>query len=57
MKAYYNTPKIIQVSILTKHLVSASTTEQNVYTDDPQNINNALVKEKDSSRDIWNDEW
>lgn len=57
MKANYNSPKIMQVSILTKHLISASTTEQNVYTDDPQNPGNALIKENHSSHNIWDNEW
>jgi hypothetical protein len=45
MKAKYETPQMIQVSISTKHLVSASTTNENIYNDDPQDPGNALTKE------------
>lgn len=54
MKSTYNAPQIIQIGIRTKHLISTSTTDQDVYTDDPQNPGGALVKDKHS---IWDDEW
>lgn len=56
MKAKYEAPTIIQVALHTKHLVSISQATQNVYTDDAQNVSNAMVKES-SSENIWDGEW
>ena len=53
MKAKYEAPQMMQVSISTKHLVSASTTNENIYNDDPQDPGNALTKENnEGSADI-----
>ena len=56
MKKRYETPQMIQVSISAKHLVSASTINQNIYNDDPQDPGNALTKEN-SDHSIWDNEW
>lgn len=56
MKKRYETPQMIQVSISTKHLVSASTINENIYNDDPQDPGNALTKEN-SNHSIWDNEW
>ena len=57
MKARYETPTMIQVELHSKrHLLTASQTGQDVYTDDPQSVDNALIKEQ-SSGSIWDNEW
>ena len=56
MKAKYETPLMIQISISTRHLVSASTTNENIYNDDPQDPGNALTKENQNFS-IWDNEW
>lgn len=54
MKSIYKAPQAMPIEIRTKYLISTSTTDQGVYTDDPQNPGGALVKDKHS---IWDDEW
>jgi len=54
MKSKYETPRMIQVMLQLQHLLSTSTIELNTYTDDPQNVSNALTKEKHT---LWDDEW
>ena len=56
MKAKYEAPKMIQVALHTRHLFSLSDQSKNVYTDDPQDVSNALIKEN-SSKSVWDDEW
>ncbi|MBR4129740.1 MAG: hypothetical protein IKU02_02320 [Bacteroidaceae bacterium] len=56
MKLKYKAPQMIQIEILTKHLVSESTTSQDVWTDDPQDPGGALTKEI-HNRNLWDDEW
>ena len=56
MKAKYEAPKMIQVALQTRLLISVSETTQNVYTDDPQDVGNALIKET-TFGSIWDDEW
>lgn len=56
MKTKYETPQMIQVSISTKHMVSASTTNENIYNDDPQDPGNALTKEN-NDHSIRDNEW
>ena len=55
MKAKYEAPKMIQVTLQTRHLFSSSTT-QDVYTDSPMTPDQALVKGQNSNG-IWGDEW
>lgn len=54
MKSKYETPRMILVMLQSRHLFSTSTIELNTYIDDPQNVNNALTKEKHT---LWDDEW
>jgi len=57
MKAKYEAPTMIQVELHSKrHLLTASQTGQDVYTDDPQSVDRALIKEQ-SSGSIWDNEW
>ena len=44
----------IIVMLQSRHLFSTSTIELNTYIDDPQNVSNALTKEKHT---LWDDEW
>jgi len=56
MRTIYIAPKMIQVTLQTRHLFSTSTINAKVYTDESQDVGNALVKES-SSRNIWDEEW
>lgn len=56
MKAKYEAPKMIQVALHTRLLISVSQATQNVYTDDAQDVGNAMVNES-TSTNIWDDEW
>jgi len=56
MKAKYEAPMMIQVLLHPKHLVSASQTGQDVYTDSPMTTDQALIKGQ-SSNSLWDDEW
>lgn len=53
MKTKYETPKMIQVTLQTRHLFSSSTITQDVYTDSPVTTDQAMVK----SQGVWDDEW
>ena len=55
MKTKYKAPQIAEISVLTECLLSASTLNENIYTDDPQDPGNALTKE--SSHSVWDSEW
>ena len=39
-----------------KQMIATSQTDQGVYTDDPQDPSNALVKGQ-SNKTIWDNEW
>lgn len=54
MKTIYVAPKMIQVALQTRHLFSTSTLNAKVYTDESQDVGNALTKE---SNNIWDEEW
>ena len=56
MKTKYEAPKMIQVALQTRHLLSSSTTSQDVYTDSPVTTDQALVKEQ-NDKNLWDDEW
>lgn len=56
MKARYVAPKMEQVDVQLERMISESTTNQGVHTDDPQSPSNALVKE-DKSYNVWDDDW
>ncbi|MBR6129112.1 MAG: hypothetical protein IKQ07_05725 [Bacteroidaceae bacterium] len=56
MKAIYIEPQMIQVQIQTNYLISESTTDQDVWTDDPQDPDGALTKES-NHHSIWDEEW
>ena len=56
MKTKYQTPQITEITVLTERgLLSASTLNENIYTDDPQDPENALTTESSSS--VWGSEW
>ena len=44
-----------QVTVQVERLISESTTNQKVYTDDSQSAGNALTKENDWDKDLWDD--
>ncbi len=44
MKTNYEAPQMDCMIIMTSDLISASTTDQDVYTDDPQSPGDALIK-------------
>ena len=54
MKAKYVAPQMEQIIIQTQYLISTSTTEQDVYLDDPQTPGSALTRD---NIDFWDDEW
>lgn len=56
MKSTYKTPLMMAIEIRTKYLISESTTNQGVHTDDPQPPGNALVKDL-SNKSVWDEEW
>ena len=56
MKARYVAPQMEQVTIQLERMISESTTNQGVHTDDPQSPGNALVK-KGNDYNVWNDDW
>ena len=55
MKAKYIVPQLVQVNVQVERMISESTTTQNVYTDDSQSAGNALTKENDWDKDLWDD--
>ena len=56
MRTKYESPKMIQVALRTKHLFSSSTITKDVYTDDPITTDQALVKGK-SNKSVWDETW
>ena len=42
-----------QVTVQVERLISESTTNQKVYTDDSQSAGNALTKENAWGNDVW----
>ena len=54
MKARYEAPQTRLIEVQAVRLISESTTEQGVHTDNPQLPGNALIKER---RNIWEEEW
>ncbi|MBO7470559.1 MAG: hypothetical protein J6T78_01720 [Bacteroidaceae bacterium] len=56
MKAKYEVPQMVQVTIQARHLVSASRTNQGVYIDDPHDPGEALTIEI-QHHSIWDEEW
>ena len=55
MKRYIS-PREEIIPLRLKHMVAASQTDQGVYTDDPQDPGNALVKGQ-SNKSVWDEEW
>lgn len=56
MKKAYLSPHVEIHLIQLERMVSNSQTSQGVYTDDPQTVDHALVKEK-HDYDVWGDDW
>ena len=54
MKTQYITPQVTVIDIRTKYFLCQSTLTESIYTDNPQDITNALVIEQIN---IWDDEW
>lgn len=52
MKSRYEAPRMVQETAQVEFLISTSTTGQNVYTDDPKTIEDALTKECQGAWDI-----
>ena len=55
MKRYIS-PREEIIPLHLKQIIAASQTEQGVYTDDPVDPGNALIKEQ-KNNNIWDDEW
>ena len=56
MKAKYLAPNMVVVTIRTHQIIATSTIWDKAYTDDPQDVADALVKEQ-TTKTIWDDEW
>ena len=56
MKVKYEAPRLTEIKLQVTHLFALSTEDQNVYTDDPQDVNDALVKEH-TSKNQWASDW
>ena len=56
MKAVYVAPQMVQVNVQVERMISESTTNQGVHTDDPQTPGNALVKER-NDYSVRDDDW
>lgn len=54
MKSRYEAPRMVQETAHVEFLISASTTGQNVYTDDPKTTKDAMTKE---SQGAWEIDW
>ena len=53
MKAKYIVPQLVQVNVQMERMISESTVNQKVYTDDSQSAGNALTKENAWGNDVW----
>ena len=56
MKKSYIRPSTELYHLSFGKMLASSQTEQNVYTDDPQTMDNALVKKNDAYN-VWSNEW
>ena len=52
----YVCPREEIIPLHLKQIIAESQTEQSVYTDDPVDPGNALVKEQ-QKKNIWDNEW
>ena len=56
MKKSYIRPSTELYHLRFGKMLASSQKEQNVYTDDPQTMDNALVKKNDAYN-VWSNEW